>query len=48
MEILKRDFDSEIVKKNFAKVLWIYDIWSWLTESKAAGKVIELCDIKDC
>ena len=47
MEILKRDFDSDIVKKNFAKVLWIYDIWGWLTESKAAGKVIELCDIKD-
>jgi ubiquinone/menaquinone biosynthesis C-methylase UbiE len=47
MKVLKRDFEPEIVKKNFAKVLWIYDIWGWLSESKAAGRVIELCDIKD-
>jgi ubiquinone/menaquinone biosynthesis C-methylase UbiE len=47
MEALKRNFDPEIVKKEYAKVLWIYDIWGWLTETKAAERVIELCDIKD-
>ncbi len=47
MEILNRDFDPEVVKRNFAKVLWIYDFWGFLTESKAAGRVIELCEIKD-
>lgn len=47
MEVLNRDFDPEVVKRNFAKVLWIYDLWGSLTESRAAGRVIELCEIKD-
>lgn len=47
METLKRIFDPEKVKKEYAKVLWIYDIWGLLTETKAAKRVIELCNIND-
>jgi ubiquinone/menaquinone biosynthesis C-methylase UbiE len=27
-------------------VVWFYDFWSWLTESKAAKKVVELAEIR--
>jgi len=47
MEILKRSFDSERVRRNYRKVVWFYDFWSWLTESKAAKKIIELAEITD-
>ncbi len=43
MEVLERNFDPEIVRKNFAHVAGIYDLWGWLTESKSAAKVIEMC-----
>ena len=41
----KLDFDKTLV--NYRKVLWLYDFWSRLTESKAFKKVIELADVKD-
>jgi ubiquinone/menaquinone biosynthesis C-methylase UbiE len=47
MEVPERNFDPDVVKKKFANVLWIYNAWSCLTESKAAARAIELCDIKD-
>ena len=47
METLKREFNKEATKKKFEKVVWIYNFWSWLTESKAANEVVKIADIKD-
>ena len=47
MRVLERKFNTEKVKKDFSKVVWIYDFWSSLTESKAAKKIIELAEIKN-
>ncbi len=46
MKVLEREFDIAETKKNFKKVVWFYNFWSWLTESKAAKIVINLADIK--
>ncbi|MBK5212255.1 MAG: methyltransferase domain-containing protein [Flavobacteriaceae bacterium] len=47
MEIFTRNLNIEQTKKNYKQVAWFYNIWSWLTESKAAKKVIELADIRN-
>jgi ubiquinone/menaquinone biosynthesis C-methylase UbiE len=46
METLNRELDSEKIKSAYKNVVWFYDFWSWLTESKAAKKVIEFSAIK--
>jgi ubiquinone/menaquinone biosynthesis C-methylase UbiE len=46
-KMLNRKFSEDEVKNSYSKVAWFYDFWSWLTESKAAEKVIEIADIKD-
>ena len=45
MVSLKRNLNTEQTKKDFKQVAWFYNMWSGLTESKAAKKVIELADI---
>ncbi|MCG2459383.1 methyltransferase domain-containing protein [Flavobacteriaceae bacterium F89] len=45
MGLLKRDLNTEQTKKDFKQVAWFYNMWSRLTESKAANKVIEYADI---
>jgi len=45
--ILNRKFSENEVKDSYSKVAWFYDFWSYLTESKAAKKVIEIAKIKD-
>jgi len=47
MEILNRKLDNRQTQKNYKNVAWFYNIWSQLTESRAAEKVIELAEIKD-
>lgn len=47
MEVLERKFEEIKIKKEFKKVLWIYDFWAWLTERKAAQNVLHLADIKN-
>ena len=47
MKILDRNLDERKTEKSYKKIVWFYDFWSWLTESKAAQKVIELAEIKD-
>lgn len=47
MKILDRKFDKQETQLSYKNVVWFYDFWSWLTESKAAKKVIELADIED-
>lgn len=46
MEILERNLDNTSTIKSFKKVVWFYDFWSWLTESKAAKEVIRCAEIK--
>lgn len=47
MEILKRELNQQATKNSYRKVAWFYDLWSRLTESKAARKILELAEIKD-
>ena len=47
MKVLDRKLDKTKTKKNYKNVVWFYDFWSWLTESKAAKYVIKFADIKD-
>jgi ubiquinone/menaquinone biosynthesis C-methylase UbiE len=46
-QFFKRTSSENQVKDEYSKVAWFYDVWSYLTESKAAKKVIEIADIKD-
>ncbi len=46
-KVLNRKFNEHEVKDSYAKVAWFYDFWALLTESKAAGKVIEQANIKN-
>ncbi|SRR6266498_4960916 len=47
MRVLERKLDKNETIKNYKKVVWFYDFWSWLTESKAAKHIIELAEIID-
>jgi ubiquinone/menaquinone biosynthesis C-methylase UbiE len=47
MKILDRAPSIEEVKKNFARVIGIYDLWSKLTETKALNKVVDLAEIEN-
>lgn len=47
METLKRHLDTAQTEKNFKDVAWFYNLWSRLTESKAAKKVIEFADLNN-
>lgn len=45
--ILNRKLDFDKTLADYRKVLWFYDFWSRLTESKTFKKVFELADVKD-
>jgi len=45
MDIIERKFVPEIVIKDYSKVAWVYDIWSLLTESRTAEKVLEFAEL---
>ncbi|MGA9121016.1 MAG: methyltransferase domain-containing protein [Bacteroidota bacterium] len=45
--ILPRNFNENAVRDSYSKVAWFYNIWSRLTESDAARKVVELAEIRD-
>ncbi len=45
--VLQRDFTESSVRDSYSKVAWFYNVWSRLTESKAAQKVLELAEIRD-
>ncbi len=47
MEILPRALDFKHTQEKYRKVAWFYDLWSWLTESKAAALMLQLADIHD-
>lgn len=47
MEILKRELDEGKTKNSYKNVVWFYNFWSRLTESKAAKYVIEFAEITD-
>jgi len=47
MKILERKLNRTITKRSYKKVVWFYNFWSWLTESKAAEYVIKFAEIKD-
>jgi ubiquinone/menaquinone biosynthesis C-methylase UbiE len=36
MKVLERNFDKGEIRKSFRNVVWFYDVWNHLTESKAA------------
>jgi len=47
MDVLERKLETNKTKTDYSKVVWFYDFWSRLTESKAARYVIEFSEIKD-
>jgi ubiquinone/menaquinone biosynthesis C-methylase UbiE len=47
MKVLERDFDESRIKKEFKQVVWMYDLWGWLTERKATLKVLKLAEINN-
>jgi len=47
MDTLRRTFKTKSVQKSYSQVAWKYNLWSRLTESKAAEKVFELAEIQD-
>ena len=47
METLNRLFNKNRIVKDYKRVVRFYNLWSLLTESKAAAKVLELAEIKD-
>ncbi len=47
MEVLSREFDIESTKKNYKNIVPVYNLWSKLTESKAAKYVLRYADVQD-
>lgn len=47
MKVLDRKIDIPKTKSDYKKIVSFYNLWSWLTESKAAKYVIEFADIKN-
>jgi ubiquinone/menaquinone biosynthesis C-methylase UbiE len=47
MIMLKRDFEIEQTQKNFSKVVWFYDYWGKITESKAIREAISISGISN-
>ncbi|MEJ2656303.1 MAG: methyltransferase domain-containing protein [Desulfobacterales bacterium] len=46
-DILNRNFNSTKTRKAYSRIAWFYDLWGWLTESKAERKVLDLASIRD-
>ena len=46
-DILERHRSDNSIKDAYSRVAWFYNLWSSLTESRAARKVIELAAISD-
>ncbi|MCJ9430626.1 class I SAM-dependent methyltransferase [Kordiimonas marina] len=44
---LKRSFDPDTVRRQYAHVAWFYDAWGRLTEDKALGLLLEKAIIRD-
>ncbi len=47
MDTLRRTFKTKSIQKAYSQVAWKYNLWSRLTESKAAEKVFELAEIQN-
>ncbi len=45
--MLERQISEDKTKKEFKQVIWFYDFWGRLTESKAANVVLKLANIKN-
>ncbi len=46
-KILPRKIDYNKTIISYRKVIWLYDFWSRITESKALTKVMEIADIRN-
>jgi ubiquinone/menaquinone biosynthesis C-methylase UbiE len=44
--IVTREYVENKVQGEYSSVAWFYNFWSWLTESKAAEKVLQFAEIK--
>ncbi len=45
--MLKRNFEIQQTQKNFSRVVWFYDFWGKITESKAINEAISISGISD-
>lgn len=46
-QITERTYDPELIQRLYSRVVWIYDIWSRLTEEKALRTILQWADIRD-
>jgi len=47
MIVLERKLNKTRTKNDYRNVAWFYNLWSWLTEKKAAKTVVALAEIQD-
>lgn len=47
MNVLERKPEKSKVKRDYKNVVWYYNFWSWVTESKAAKYVIKFAEIQN-
>ncbi len=47
MKLLKRNLDLEKTRKNYKRIVDIYNLWGLLTESKAVKCAVKFAEIKD-
>jgi ubiquinone/menaquinone biosynthesis C-methylase UbiE len=45
--VLERRFSPEEIEREYSRVVWMYDAWARLTESKATKRALEVADIHD-
>ena len=46
-KIAVRTYDPELTRQLYSRVIWIYDIWSRLTEEKALRTILRWVNIRD-
>ncbi len=46
-QITSRTYDPELIQQLYSRVVWIYDIWSRLTEEKALRTILKWASIQD-
>jgi demethylmenaquinone methyltransferase / 2-methoxy-6-polyprenyl-1,4-benzoquinol methylase len=47
LKILKRQYDKERIKRSYKNMAPLYNLWSRLTESKTAERVLQLSGIEN-
>ncbi len=44
---LDAHLSQEEVTQTYNRIAWVYDVWAWLTESRAQRRALELVEVRD-